>query len=167
MHGFYLGFLAFFFGFCFVYTGKVFLNIVVKWRWMFFTIALCLYFVRLLIFKLQSPEYLMALESNIWIFSVLGFGYKNLNRPGKLLTYLSQAAYPVYIIHMLFLYAASYIILPLTISVLAKFILIILFTFIACYGSFELIKRGIILRPLFGIKSVQNKKSKLIPLSVK
>lgn len=124
---------------------------------MFFTITLGLYFVRLLIFELQAPEYLRTLESNIWIFFVLGFGYKNLNHAEKPLTYLSQATFPVYIIHMFFLYAMSYIILPLPISFVAKFIFIIALTFIGCYNNFELIKRSKIVRPLFRIKSLQKK----------
>ncbi|WP_372753982.1 acyltransferase family protein [Labilibaculum sp.] len=159
LHGFFLGFLAFFFGFCFIYSGKSFLNTILKWRWMFILLALGLYLVRLTIFELKSPGYLMAIESNIWIFAVLSFGYKNLNRPSKTLSYLSQAAYPIYILHMFFLYAASYVILPMDIPVIPKFLLIVSFTFIGCYGSYELIRRCIILRPLFGLK-IKNSRQK-------
>ena len=64
-----------------------------------------LYGIRYVTFAPEAPGYLMAIESNCWIFGVFGFGYKYLNKPSKILSYLSQAAYPVYIIHMFVLYA--------------------------------------------------------------
>jgi hypothetical protein len=111
-HGFAIGFIAFFFGFTFVLTGNAFWNTVLKWRWFYLSLSSILYIIRLVIFKLEAPNYLMALESVVWIFSVLGFGYKYLNRSSKALSYLSKAAYPVYIIHMIFIFAASYFIIP-------------------------------------------------------
>lgn len=152
-HGFFLGLLAFFFGFLFVYSGKTFWQTVLKWRWLYMGMAATLYILRLMIFELKSPGYLMTIESNCWIFAVFGFGYKYLNKPGPTLSYLSQAAYPVYIIHMFVLYAGAMIILPLEIPVMLKFISIIAFTGILCYLIYEFIIRKIsFLRPLFGLK---------------
>jgi len=106
-----------------------------------------------MVFELKSPGYLMAIESNCWIFAAFGFGYKYLNRPSVALRYLSQAAYPVYIIHMLALYAAAMFILPLELPVMMKFILIILITFAVCFIIYEFIIRRIdIIRPFFGLK---------------
>lgn len=152
-HGFFLGLLAFFFGFLFVYSGKTFLQTVLKWRWLYMGMAIGLYIIRLMVFELKSPGYLTAIESNCWIFAVFGFGYKYLNQPGATLSYLSQAAYPVYIIHMLVLYAGALLILPLDIPVFVKFISIIVFTGTVCFLIYEfLIRRISFLRPLFGLK---------------
>ncbi|MDT0642804.1 acyltransferase family protein [Zunongwangia sp. F363] len=152
-HGFFLGLMAFFFGFLFVYIGQAFWQTVLKWKWLYFGLAICFYIIRLTLFNMEAPGYLMALESNCWIFTVFGFGYKYLNKPGRILSYLSQAAYPVYIIHMFVLYAGALFILPLEIPVLLKFILISLFTFLVCFLIYEFILRRInILRPLFGLK---------------
>ncbi|MGB5895398.1 MAG: hypothetical protein WBG58_14570, partial [Ignavibacteriaceae bacterium] len=116
-------------------------------------IAFSLYLVRLFYYELNAPNLLTSIESMNWIFAVLGFGYKYLNKPGKILSYLSQAAYPVYIIHMIFLYLASFIILPLNLSLELNLIMIILLTFIGCFLSYDLIiKRIGFLRPLFGLK---------------
>lgn len=157
-HGFFLGLLAFFFGFLFVYSGKAFWQTVQKWRWLYLGISVALYIIRLMVFELKSPGYLMAFESNCWIFSVFGFGYKYLNKPGATLTYLSQAAYPIYIIHMFVLYAGAMIILPLEIPGMVKFILTIVFTGTVCGLIYEFIIRRIgFLRPLFGLKSTLNK----------
>jgi len=152
-HGFLLGLLAFLFGFCFVLCGNAFWDTVLKWRWLFFSIALTLYFVRLFLFELKAPNFLMATESCFWIFSVFGFAYKYLNHPSKILSYLSQAAYPVYILHMIFLFVGSYLILPLAIPAFLKFVLIVIFTSLGCFAVYEwIIRRVDFLRPLFGLK---------------
>ena len=153
LHGFLLGLLAFLFGFCFVLSGTAFWETVLKWRWFFLFIALFLFLIRFIIFQLKAPNYLIAIESNMWIFTVFGFAYKHLNRPGKTLLYLSQGAYPIYIIHMIFLYLGSFLIIPLGIPAIIKFILIIAFTGIGCFTFYDLlIKRVSFLRPLFGLK---------------
>lgn len=152
-HGFFLGLLAFFFGFLFVYSGNSFWQTVLKWRWLYFGLAVTFYVVRLLVFELKAPAYLVAIESHSWILTVFGFGYKYLNKPGAALSYLSQAAYPVYIIHMFVLYAGAAIILPLAIPVFLKFVAIISFNFAGCYFLYEFVIRRVgFLRPLFGLK---------------
>jgi glucan biosynthesis protein C len=152
-HGFFLGLLAFFFGFLFVYSGKVFWQTVSKWKWLYIGLAAVLFTIRLWVFETNAPGYLMVIESNCWIFGVFGLGYNYLNRPSKTLNYLSQAAYPVYIIHMLALYAGAYFILPLAISPFLKLILITGFTYIVCFILYEFVIRRIgFIRPLFGVK---------------
>lgn len=153
-HGFVLGFLAFFSGFCFVLSGDNFWNMIVKWRWMFVVFALGLFVVRTFVLGLQNPLWLLVIESDCWIFSVLAFGCKHLNRPGKALSYLSEAAYPVYILHMIFLFGGSWFLFPLNIPVQAKFFLVLIVTFAGCFASFEVIRRVTILRPLFGLKVI-------------
>ena len=123
------------------------------WRWLYLGLAIVLYIIRLVVLEIKAPGYLMAIESNLWILGVFGFGYKYLNRPSITLSYLSQAAYPVYIIHMFVLYAGAAIILPLQIPVLLKFIAIVVFTGVVCYLIYEFIIRRIgFLRPLFGLR---------------
>lgn len=160
-HGFFLGLLAFFFGFLFVYSGKTFWQTMLKWRWFYLALALSFYLIRWTVYDLMAPGYLMAIESNFWIFSIFGFGYKYLNKPSRALNYLSQAAYPVYIIHMFVLYSGAALILPLAIPVFVKFLLIVLFTGIGCLSIYEFIIRRIgVLRPFFGLKWKFNKAEK-------
>ena len=152
-HGFFLGLIAFFFGFLIVYSGKTFWQTVLKWRWLYLGMALALYVIRLMVFELKSPGYLMALESNFWIFAVFGFGHKYLNKPSKTLSYLSMAAYPVYIIHMFVTYAGAMLFLPLDLPVMLKFISITTFTIIMSSLIYEYVIRRVgFLRPLFGLK---------------
>jgi glucans biosynthesis protein C len=159
-HGFALGLIAFFFGFLLVYSGKEFWQTVLKWRWLYIGIAGILYTLRLFVCETGMPGYIMAIESNSWIFGVFGFAYKYLNKPSSALSYLSQAAYPVYIIHMFALYLGAMIILPLAIHPMLKFIAIVMFTGSFCYLTYEFIIRRIgFFRPLFGLKLTQKPKT--------
>lgn len=152
-HGFFNGFLAFFFGFLLVYSGESFWKTVLKWKWLYTVLAIILYGIRLVFFESEAPGYLMAIESNCWIFGIFGLAYKYLNKPSKTLSYLSQAAYPVYIIHMFVLYAGALFILPLKMPILLKFICIVVFTGLVCYLIYEfIIKRIGFFAPLFGLK---------------
>lgn len=152
-HGFWLGMVAFVAGFLCVYSGIAFWKTVTKWRWLLMGLAALLYAIRLIEFELKSPDYLMAIESNLWIFTVFGFGHKYLNRPSKTLEYLSTAAYPVYILHMVFLYLASLLFFEMDIEVHLKLFLVIVFTFMSTFAFYELfIRRFKIMKPFFGLK---------------
>lgn len=151
-HGFVLGLLAFFCGFCFVLSGDVFWRMLLTWRWMFLAIAVPLFVYRVFVVGTINPSYLLVVESQCWIFAVFAFGHKYLNRPGKALSYLSEAAYPVYILHMIFLSIGSLLIFPLSLSAPIKFLLVLLFTFAGCFATFEVVRRVNLLRPLFGMK---------------
>ncbi|MEH6679878.1 MAG: acyltransferase family protein [Sediminicola sp.] len=153
LHGFFLGLLAFLSGYLFVYSGTTFWQTVLKWRWLYIGMATILYSFRYFEVSMEAPGYLMAIESNCWIFGIFGLGYKYLNHPSKILRYLSQAVYPVYIIHMFVLYFGAMLILPLEMPTLLKFFAITVFTVVICFIIYEFIFRRVsFLRPLFGLK---------------
>lgn len=155
LHGFFLGLLAFLFGFIAVYSGEGFWRTVKRWRWVLLLLAVALYIVRLIEFDLLAPNYLKAIESNMWIFTVFGFGYSYLNKQSRILSYLSQAAYPVYILHMIFLYLGSWLLVPLQIPIYLKLLGVMVITFTGCFVFYEfLIRRVRFLRPLFGLKNI-------------
>ena len=154
LHGFLLGLLAFMIGFLCIYSGKYFWNNVLKWRWILISAALALFLLRLFAFDLKAPNYLLSVESTLWIMALFGFAFKHLNRPRRSLRYLSQAAYPVYIIHMVFLYLGAYFIMPLEVPVILKFVLVIIFTFAGSFVFYEFVIRRIwFIGPLFGLKT--------------
>ncbi|MEL6656036.1 MAG: acyltransferase [Bacteroidota bacterium] len=163
-HGFWLGLIAFLVGFLMVYAGEPFLQQLKRYKWLFLGAGLTLFAVRWAYFDLSSPLAMKAVESNLFVFAVLGLGFEYLNRPSKRLSYLSTASYPIYILHMLFLYAGSYVVFPLYWPVALKFIVVFVFTFVGCYATYEyLIRRVRILRPLFGLKLEQRQSSESTP----
>lgn len=152
-HGFFLGALAFSFGFLFAAIGDAFWNAAVKTRYINIVLAMSLFLLSMLHFEYKPPHALSSIESMAWIFAIFGFGFKHLNKPSRTLSYLSQAAYPVYIIHMVAQYAASYFVLPLGLSPWRSFVLITVGTFGACLAAYELVIRRVdLVRPLFGLK---------------
>ncbi|SNS84929.1 Acyltransferase family protein [Ekhidna lutea] len=153
-HGFWLGLCAFFLGFICM-MSQTFWPMIAKWRWLWLGVAITFYLIRWMIFNLQTPDYAMAIESSFWIFAVFGFGNRHLNKPSKSLVYLSESAYPIYIIHMLFIYLGSLFFFSLNISGAWTLTFLTLFTFLGCFISYEfLIRRVAFLRPLFGLKQV-------------
>ncbi|MCU0438159.1 MAG: acyltransferase family protein [Raineya sp.] len=156
-HGFFLGIIAFGFGFSFAMCGTDFWEMLIKWKWVWIITAFALYIYRVLQPMMKVPDIQLVVESNLWIYSVLALGYQYLNKPSKVLNYLSQAVYPIYIIHMIFIGLGCLLILPLNITVYLKFVLIVLFVTAGCLGSYEfLIKRFMIFRFLFGL-SIEKK----------
>lgn len=150
-HGFFIGLLAFFFGFLILYSGVAFWQTVSKWWGLYLALAAVLFAVRYMVYATEAPGALMAIESNAWIFTVFGLGYRYLNRPSQRLSYLSRAAYPVYIIHMVVLYVGAMLILPLDLPPFLTFLGLTGFTFLGCFVGYELLRRVVLLRPLFGL----------------
>ncbi len=152
-HGFFLGFVAFLLGFLCVLAGQPFWNNLKKGKWVLLAMAAGLFTLRYVEYQLKSPNYLLATESVLWILTVFGLAYSYLNRPSRTLDYLSKSAYPVYILHMIFLYFGSWLIFPLDMSPLHKFVIVTVITFVGCFVMYEfLIRRVRFLRPLFGLK---------------
>jgi len=154
LHGFFYGFICFIYGFIFISVKDVFWPVVAGLRWANLAVAAVLYLVRLFAFELEGmPNPLIALESFCWLLAVLGFGAVYLNKPSRLLTYCSQAVYPVYIVHLPVQFAMCYLIIPTAIPVFLKLVLVTAGTFAISWVLFELvIKRIKLIRPLFGMK---------------
>ena len=153
IHGFFIGLLAFFFGYCVVSIGEGFFVLVRKHKlWLFLT-ALLLYFNRLLLFELEYvPVWLISIESMLWLYAVFGYAYAYLNQPSSLLVYLGPAVYPVYILHMFFQYLTTSYIAKFDMPAVSQLITIITSTLLLSWLSYELIvKRVHYLRPLFGL----------------
>jgi hypothetical protein len=67
---------------------------------------------------------------------------------------------------MIFLFLGSLLIFPLEIAVQLKFVMVLLFTFVGCFATYEfLIRRINIIRPLFGVKMKTKKVDvKIVPV---
>ena len=155
IHGFVMGLLAFLCGFHFMYSGTPFWKMIAKLKWLFIFSALSLYIYRTYQGQVQIPVYRLSIESLLWIYAVFAFANKYLNNNSTVLNYLSQSAFPIYIIHMIFIYLASYLIFPLDINVQLKYMLVILFLFVGSFITYEfLIRRIKFMRPLFGLKNL-------------
>jgi glucans biosynthesis protein C len=151
-HGYFLGLIAFVFGFLFAFLGLPFWNMLLKYRGIFLILAALLYGFRTMQITILDKNIHFPLESCLWIFAIFAFGYKYLNRNNGVLAYLSKAAYPVYILHMIFMGLFSLLILPLNIGVELKFMCLLIGTIAGCLICYEFILRRFnILKSFFGI----------------
>lgn len=159
-HGFHLGLVAFLSGFLFMFCGEPFWTMIVKWRWLFLVVASTLFFMRTSQIVSQQNYYSLVVESNCWIFALFAFAKKYLSKESNKLTYLKEAAYPVYILHMAFLYLGSSLIFPLNLAVELKFVLLLLITVGGTLFFYEFVIRRLnAIKPLFGLnRNLQTKK---------
>ena len=153
LHGFILGLVCFFLGFLIKALGESFDNALNRMKHTLLGVSIALYLLRLLHFGFEeTPNFLNGLECGTWVLTIFAFGRQFLNRPGKILSYLSPAVYPTYIFHMFAQYLGSLILFKMEIPAELKFILLILFTFVMAYSLYELLRRIKHLRPLIGLK---------------
>lgn len=93
-----------------------------------------------------------------WVLFLAGFARVGWNRGGELHGYFSEAAYPVYILHMLMLTFAGRFIIMLQGPAILKFVLIVLLTFGGVFVIYELaVRRFPPLRFLLGMRPAKKK----------
>src|SRR5690606_25057891 len=92
---------------------------------------------------------------NQWcaIVAILGFARHWAPGDGPALRYLSQAIFPVYILHQTIIVLLAYHARPLGLPPLQEGPLLVLLTFGLCFAGYEAIRRIPPLRPLFGLKN--------------
>lgn len=156
-HGFFLGWLAFIFGCLFAFSGDQLWNMLTKYKWLFLFLAASFFSVRITNSVSFPKNVNLPIETCLWIFTIFGFAKQYLNFSNKLLSYLSKAAYPIYILHMIFIGISSSLILPLEMNTKLKFFSVLLGTVAGSIFCYELLKRNKYLSLLFGIK-IPNKK---------
>ena len=87
-----------------------------------------------------------------WLLMILAYGSRYLNHPSSLLNYLNEAVYPYYILHQTILIIAAFLVSKYTLGTIIEPLLIIFITFAGCMICFEVIKKFMVTRLLFGLK---------------
>lgn len=106
------------------------------------------------------PQGLRLAMRGIWgldqwcaIVAILGFARHWSPGDSPALRYLSQAIFPVYILHQTIIVVLAYNARPLALMPAVEGPLLALSTFGLCFAAYEIIRRIALLRPLFGLKS--------------
>lgn len=136
-----------------------------KWRWVALSLAIASYGVIVWYFGYFNADAatpslaLKLLQRTAWglnqwagIVAILGFARRLAPGDSPALRYLTQAVFPVYILHQTVIIIASQYLKPFAIPPLLEGPLLIVLTFAACFGAYEVIRRVGWLRPLFGLK---------------
>lgn len=76
-------------------------------------------------------------------FAIIGLGHSYIkSKNSRLLNYLNQANFFIYLIHMLVLTAVGYVVLQISVNPIIQFIVINLASYGICFGIFEIYRRG-------------------------
>ncbi len=90
------------------------------------------------------------------IVAVLGFARLCLNRDGPARRYLTQAVFPVYVLHQTLILLLAHNFAPLALNPVLEGSLLVILTLALSLSGFEIIRRVKVLRPLFGLAAKAN-----------
>jgi glucans biosynthesis protein C len=85
------------------------------------------------------------------IVSLLGLGQRYLNRPGRALSYLTEAIFPYYILHQTLIVMIGFWLIPHVLPAGMEAAIVVGATLFGCVLGYEIIRRIPPLRPLFGL----------------
>jgi glucan biosynthesis protein C len=88
----------------------------------------------------------------LWVLAILGFGHRFLTQGGPVLHYLSESAFPFYILHLPINTLVGYFLIQLDTVIAVKYPLIVGFTILITFGVYEFLRRFSSFRFLFGMK---------------
>jgi glucan biosynthesis protein C len=129
-----------------------------QWRWFGLGVAaaawVAIYFYAGLYNAKTAPEWLRVVYASMqWcaIVAAIGFAHRHLNRDHRLRRYLTEAVFPVYIVHQTFIIVLTQLLAPLHWSPAYEGPLLVTATFALSFASFEAVRRLRVLRPWFGL----------------
>ena len=85
------------------------------------------------------------------IVAVCGFAHRHLNRDNPSRAYLTEAVFPVYILHQTLIVSIAHLIKPVNVAPAIEGLVLIVLTLTISLGVFEMVRRVAVLRPLFGL----------------
>jgi peptidoglycan/LPS O-acetylase OafA/YrhL len=88
------------------------------------------------------------------IVAVLGFARRHLTHDGPARRYLTDAVFPIYVLHQTFTILLARALAHAQVAPGAEATLLVLGTFALCFVSYECVRRVRWLRPLFGLKPI-------------
>lgn len=86
------------------------------------------------------------------ILMLLGLARRYLTGDGPIRRYLTDAVFPVYILHQTITVSAGYILTRMGLGVWTEFVLVTVITALGAFAGYEIIRRIKPLRPVFGLK---------------
>ncbi|MES2018092.1 MAG: acyltransferase family protein [Pseudomonadota bacterium] len=85
------------------------------------------------------------------IVAACGFAHRHLNFDSAGRRYLTEAVFPVYIVHQTLIVSMAHLIKPANIAPATEALVLVVLTLCFSFGIFEVVRRVAVLRPLFGL----------------
>ncbi|RAJ75683.1 peptidoglycan/LPS O-acetylase OafA/YrhL [Chitinophaga dinghuensis] len=99
------------------------------------------------------------LHSWLWVFALVGYGRKYLNKKLPIQDYLNQAVYPFYILHQTVIVIVAYYVVKTDDTIGLKYLFIVITSLGASMLIYHLFIRPFpVMRWLFGMKAIEEKK---------
>jgi glucans biosynthesis protein C len=127
-----------------------------RMRWPALFLAVCFWAV--LVFIRPTKPYshaVIAIYQWSALIAAFGFAKTHLNRDSWLRAHLSEAVFPVYLLHQTIIIVMSQILLPLGLRPAIEGPFLIICTFTLSYVGYKLVRRIGFLRPWFGLKATE------------
>ncbi|MDE2430932.1 MAG: acyltransferase family protein [Burkholderiales bacterium] len=106
-----------------------------------------------LIFWRDLQRIVFALCEWSAILTVCGFAHRHLQFDSSQRRYLTDAVFPVYIVHQTLIITMAHLLKPVGMSALREGMIIVILTFTLSFGIYEIVRRIWLLRPLFGLSN--------------
>ncbi|ELX09344.1 hypothetical protein Jab_2c14100 [Janthinobacterium sp. HH01] len=97
------------------------------------------------------------------IAAICGFGHRHLNFDSAKRRYLTEAVFPVYILHQTLIVCMAHWLKPVKMAPATEGAVLVVLTFALSFGIFEVVRRIAVLRPLFGLGRATSQKPAYAP----
>lgn len=87
------------------------------------------------------------------VMGLMGLGRRHLDRPSRTLAYLSQAFYPIYILHQTVIVVSAFFLIRSAAAWPAQWLAILVVAVAATFGLYDLVRRTPVTRFLFGMRA--------------
>jgi hypothetical protein len=85
------------------------------------------------------------------MLAACGFAHRHLNFDSAKRRYLTEAVFPVYIVHQTLIVVMAHYLKPVRMAPLTEGAILVVLTFCGSFAVFEVVRRVGVLRPLFGL----------------
>jgi surface polysaccharide O-acyltransferase-like enzyme len=152
---------------CIFATDENYIKALKRDKWIYLTMSILLY---ILFFRFKNISFSNMLELYSFAFLVkflkiipayalMGLFSSYINKDSKLLKYLSNACYPIYVIHMVILTAIGFIVIKFNLAPALKFVAIVVLTYAVCFSMYEVLRRIPCVGLLIGISDKNKSKA--------
>jgi hypothetical protein len=94
------------------------------------------------------------------IVAVCGFAHRHLQFDSARRRYLTQAVFPLYLMHQTVIVVLAHAIKPAGIAAPIEAVILIVLTFVSGFTVFEVARRVPLLRPLFGVGNIEDRSAR-------
>jgi glucans biosynthesis protein C len=92
------------------------------------------------------------------IVTVCGFAHRHLQFDSPRRRYLTQAVFPLYLMHQTVIVVVAHAIKPAEIAAPVEAMILIVLTFVSGFAVFDIARRVPLLRPLFGVGNLEGER---------